>query len=545
MSTQVRDWLGEAGIVTQKRVLKDRRPYLYLFPRPTGKSHIIKKNAGVTHTVKFIPMMVKATLNSTENFVDIMIAPTLKQTCANLWRWVFEHIRYTPDGENEVVRAPHRTASDGKGDCDCMTGFLDSCLENVRRKTGWMFWIVNRITKYRSANFQHIYPIVITPTGERIILDCVTDKFNYEENYSAKEDHIMDLEFLNGFDGMELNENDEFFNGIDDEDEIGKLKIFQKVKDTIKKVGAKTKEVTKKVVHTTNAVNPATLLLRQGFLTAMKTNLMNVAGRMKWAYVSEEQAKKKGFDMKKYEKLRKLRDRMEKTFYGAGGKKENLKAAILNGKGNSGKEVSGFGLIPIYAMQSEGLTTREILGNDLYERENGGEVSGLGVVAAAAVASATAAIAAIAAALKEIGAVKAGEPNTDNPDAAGSTVDPKETDPTTEDATDNSGETNADSNGDSSNADSGSSNSNAKSNEKGDEATDPKFLDDPMGWIKANPGKSAVVALGTLGLVYGVYKLTKGKSKSEEAERNQPSNSRDRGNSNGAREEFHPIAIGN
>jgi hypothetical protein len=537
MSTQVRDWLGEAGIVSKKRVLKDRRPYLNMFPRPIGKSHIIKKNAGVTHTVKFIPMMVKATLKSTENFVDVMIAPDLKQTCENLWRWVFEHIRYTPDGQNEVVRAPHRTASDGKGDCDCMTGFLDSCLENVRRKTGWMFWIVNRITKYKGPNFQHIYPIVITPTGERIILDCVTDKFNYEENYSAKEDHIMDLEFLNGFDGMELYEDDSFFDGIE-EDEIGKLKIFQKAKETIKKVAVKTKEATKKVVHSVNRVNPATLVLRQGFLTAMKTNLMNVACRMKWSYLSIEDAKKKGLDMKRYEKLRKLRNRMEKTFYGAGGKPENLKEAILTGKGNAGKEVSGFGLIPIYAMQSEGLTTREILGNDLYEKESGGEVSGLGaVVAATAVASATAAIAAIAAALKEIGVVKKGEPDTDNPDAAGSTVDPKETEPTSDNPETESGT-------DSGETDSGNSNSNAKSTEK-EELPEPKFLDDPMGWVKDNPGKTFLIAAATAGVAFGVYKLTKGKSKSEDAERNQPNTSRDRGYSNNPREEFRPITIGN
>lgn len=531
------DWLGNAGVVTQKRVLKDRRPYLHLFPQPTGKSHTIKKNAGVAHTVKFIPMMVKATLYSTEKFVDTMIAPNLKQTCANLWRWVYDHIRYTPDGENEVVRAPHRTASDGKGDCDCMTGFLDSCLENVRRKTGWMFWIVNRITKYSRPNFQHIYPIVKTPTGEQITLDCVTEKFNYEEPFTEKQDHLMDLEFLNGFDGMELTDDALLF----ENDEMGKLNIFQKAKDTIHKVAEKTKEVTKKAVHTSNSVNPATLLLRQGFLTAMKTNLMNVAGRMKWAYVSEDQAKKKGFDMERYVKLRKLRDRMEKTFYGAGGKKENLKAAILNGKGNSGKEVSGFGIIPIYAMQSEGLTTREILGNDLYERENGGDFSGLGVVAATAVASATAAIAAIAAALKEIGVVKPGESNSDSPDTAGSTVDPKETEPTNEDPTEDNG-ANSDSSADSGN---GNSDASAKKGNEKDDTTDPKFLDDPMAWMKANKGKTALAVLGTVAIAYGIYRMTKDKSESEEAERNQSKTSRDRGNSRNAREEFHPIPIGN
>lgn len=531
MST-VRDWLGEAGVVTQQRRLKDRRPYLHLFPRPTGQSQIVKKNNTVAHTVKFIPMMVKATLHHTEQFVDEMIAPTLKETCANLWRWVFEHIRYTPDGENERVRAPGRFAHEGKGDCDCMTGFLDSCLENVRRKTGWLFLIVNRITKYKGPGWQHIYPIVITPAGERIILDCVTPYFNYEEPYSVKEDNLMDLEYLNGFDGLQLSE-DAHLLGVD-HDEIGKLKILEKAGAAIKNVVKKAGEVTKKVVHAVNVVNPATLLLRNGFLAAMKTNLLNVAGRIKWAYLSEEKAKAQGFDMKKYEQLRKLRDRMEKTFYGAGGKPENLKEAILTGKGNAGKEVSGFGLIPIYAMQSEGLTVRELLGNDLYERANG-ELSGLGEpVTATAIATATAAIAAIAAAIKQIGELRKGEPNTDNPDASGATIDPSETEPGSD-----SGTYTPDGSGSDAGSGSGGSN-NAK---QGDEP-EVKFLDDPMGWIKANPKTTALVAVGIVGTGFLIYKLTKGKSKdTNEGERDRPYSKRDRGYSNDAREEFEPVTI--
>lgn len=526
---EVRDWLGEAGVVTQKRVLKSRRPYLHLFPRPTGQSHIVKKDNTVAHTVKFIPIMVKATLHHTEQFVDEMIAPTLKETCEKLWRWVYEHIRYAADGENERVRAPGRTAHEGKGDCDCMTGFLDSCLENVRRKTGWRFLIVNRITKYK-AGWQHIYPFVITSTGERIFLDCVTEYFNYEEPFTVKEDNLMDLEYLNGFDGMELSE-DAYLLGVDNDDEIGKLKIFEKAGQAIKNAVKKTGEVTKKVVHAVNVVNPATLLLRNGFLAAMKTNMLNVAGRMKWSYLSEEKAKAKGFDMNRYAKLRKLRDRMEKTFYGAGGKIENLKEAILTGKGNAGKEVSGFGLIPIYAMQPEGVSVREILGDELYEKANGSlaGTDGLGVVAAAAIGSAAAAIAAIAAAIKDIGELRKGEPNTDNPDASGSTVDPTETEPTTD-----SGSTQPDG---------GGSNSGGSNNAKEGDETAVKFLDDPMGWIKENPKTTALVAVGIVGTGFLIYKLTKGKSKESEAERDRPYSKRDRGYSADAREEFHPVTI--
>ena len=34
-----------------------------------------------------------------------------------------------------------------------------------------------------------------------IIIDCVTEKFDYEVPFSEKKDYPMDLQYLNGFDG--------------------------------------------------------------------------------------------------------------------------------------------------------------------------------------------------------------------------------------------------------------------------------------------------------------------------------------------------------
>jgi hypothetical protein len=118
------------------------------------------------------------------------------------------------------------------------------------------------------------------------------------------------------------------------------------------------------------------VLLRNGLLASMKLNIFKVAQRLKWAYLTDADAKAKGVDMSKFERLKKVRAKLEGIFFSSGGKPENLKNAILKGKGNRGHEVQGF----------EG-----------YDDELGDPATG------ASLASATAVIASIAGILKSIG----------------------------------------------------------------------------------------------------------------------------------------------
>ncbi|HCZ34530.1 MAG TPA: hypothetical protein DHV26_01225, partial [Cytophagales bacterium] len=78
-----------------------------------------------------------------------------------------------------------------------------------------------------------------------------------------------------------------------DEDEMGNIfkKIGSKVKTVAKKVGTVAQKVGDKVgdgIRFINRyVNPATLLLRNGFLLAMKNNMMNVGGKLRYAYMTD------------------------------------------------------------------------------------------------------------------------------------------------------------------------------------------------------------------------------------------------------------------
>ena len=488
----VRNFLGEAGVAKAKRKLKDASAYEFLFPRAKGETITIKRNAGVKHTVKFIPQVVKETTNETQGIARTLLAETLYQTCKNIWQWVYDHIKYEKDETGkEQVRSPVRMFWDRKGDCDCFTTFIDSVLVNVSRMKKWPLKIVNRITKYSTENFQHIYPIVITPEGKRIVLDCVTEHFNYEEAYSEKQDHVvMDLEYLNGVDSCDMNDH-----LCDEEEESTVVKAEREADDLgkLKKSGR-----VKKAVHSVNRVNPATVALRNGLLLAMKLNVLNVAGRLKWSYLSEAKAREKKLKMDRWTKTKMIRERLEKIFYGAGGMPQNLREAILTGKGNKHNDVSGLGVVPIYSMEKNGMSIRDLIGAELYDKENAG-LSGLGVVTEASLAAATAALATLSQLLKQIGPVKDSESDSDNPDASGENVPPDETAPV-DNPKDDSGNDDAD--------------KNKNTDNKND---DTRFLDDPLTWMKNNPGKTAIGAAAIAALVYGGYKMISGKDEEEKA----------------------------
>ncbi|PTB98009.1 hypothetical protein C9994_00180 [Marivirga lumbricoides] len=181
------------------------------------------------------------------------------------------------------------------------------------------------------------------------------------------------------------------------------------VKNAAKFTGSK---ILKPVVSTINRyINPATILLRNGFLLAMKTNLMKVAERLRYGYLSDSEARKRGMNMSGFAKLKQAISKADKIYELAGGKKENLKKAILTGKGNNDKAVplSGIGLgSPLdfaeeYADPFERMVV-ELDADEIESMLQGSlEMEGLGVVVTGtAIAAASGAVASISALLSKI-----------------------------------------------------------------------------------------------------------------------------------------------
>ena len=428
----------------KRRHIKSGKEYDHLFPIAEGNNSTIRKNANVYHTVAFIPKVVNETLDQTKQLAEQLKANSTYESCKNIWHFVYEHINYKKDATGyEQIRSPARAWHDRFTgvDCDCYSVFISSILSNL----GISHTL--RITKYHRDYFQHIYPVVPFQNGY-ITMDCVTDRFNYEVPFSEKKDYPMDLQYLSGFDdGSEIN------GAGDGMAELGKL-IQRKMsggKKTlpvkartpvpvkkklplIKKKGAlltkgndpnpvqtpnplsngkkPKKKPFGKILNVVNKVNPATVLLRNGILASMKLNIKNTAGRLRWSYLSPQQASAKSIDPAKFQKLVNTRMKLEKIFFGAGGNPKNLKKAILGGKGNKDKAVNGlegFGVIDTDAVQymNEYTPMTELLGTEIYYDENINGMEGFGElgepITMSTIAAAAGVIAGIVAMLKDVG----------------------------------------------------------------------------------------------------------------------------------------------
>lgn len=488
-----------------KRKVKSGKEYDHFFPKPTGRTQTVQRNANVGHTVSFIPTVVMKTLYQTEQISGYLKGRNKYETCKNIWHFVYDHITYQKDAHGlEQVRSPSRAWADRHQgiDCDCYTTLISSILTNLKIPH------IYRITKYKDDNWQHIYPIVPINDNEYITIDCVVKRFNYEEPYKEKQDTPMDLQYLNGLDDELLNDIDlEGWDELGEFDELGAL-FKRKNKASSSSSGTKEKKgffkkvvsTVKKGVHAVNKVNPATVLLRNGLLASMKLNLMKVAGKLKWAYLSEADAQKQGILPDKHKKLKDVMSKLEKIFHGAGGETKNLKKAILTGKGNSKNQVpmSGFEDV-VYGVESfnEFTPLSTLLGHDIYHSENVEGIDGLGEpVTATAIAAASGAVASIAAIIKGIGELfPKGHKNEDGGGESGSAsetvdVDTSESNlPASREASDSSSDSTS---GDSNSGDAGSG--------------DPGFWEKNKTWLKPT-----AIAGGGIAALYIISKAMKPK----------------------------------
>lgn len=413
---------------TGARRIESGNQFNHLFLSPQGQNVRIKKRADLEDTVALMKRVIRETLTDTGKVANLLRLGNTKQTLANVWNFCFKHLQYRRDEENiEQVRRPARTWRDRKQgvDCDCMTVFIGSILLNLRIP----FVIRLSRNSMSATGFEHVYPVAITNQG-KVIMDCVVHQFNFQAPYLEIKDINMELQYLNGFDeDDDFNDEVDGFDGYDDEfDEYDDLEgLDGKQKRQEKKAARKAKREAKgplkerikkglqKGLHVINKLNPATALLRAGVLVSLKTNLFNVAGRLRYTYWTDEQARKNNVDMAKFQKLKQIRQKIEKVFFGAGGKPENMKKAILTGRGNRNKAVSvnGLGYVPIY----DDSNLRSIIGSDMYSDEfdsvkHPSGINGLGSISAgAAVAAASGIIGTIAGLIKKLsGIFKKGSP---------------------------------------------------------------------------------------------------------------------------------------
>lgn len=176
---------------------------------------------------------------------------------------------------------------------------------------------------------------------------------------AGEEDRLNDLEGMSAYD--EGHEDVELFygvNGLGSFDVLGKAKrqrkFFDKVKQAAKKAGQGIKKIAKGLIR----FNPLTVTIRGAVLLALKVNLMKVSSKLKWGYLTEDEAKAKGFNMDEWRKVKAQVQKAENMFVKVlQGKAENFKRAIL--KGRAGK-LSGTDLGFVVAAGTAASTTAAV-----------------------------------------------------------------------------------------------------------------------------------------------------------------------------------------
>lgn len=289
-----------------------------MVPRPTGKTEKIGRNMDLPDTMALISRKINAESWQTRALaLEIAKGKTPREACRALHGFILGHIAYEEDASGtEQVRSPARLVADAKGDCDCYSVFLGCCLKEL----GIPFFLRLSWNYAGREKPNHIYAVAVLE-GRQTVMDPVAGAFEAEANYFKKQDFdplknlYMDLHALNGL------------------DELGKLRLLKK------KDGSATGF--SKVLNVANKINPLAMALRGGLNLALRANLMNVAGRLRWAYANRESAIAAGLDATALDKISKALAHLETAWNAGGGNKSNLKEAILESKGNADKAVLG------------------------------------------------------------------------------------------------------------------------------------------------------------------------------------------------------------
>lgn len=116
---------------------------------------------------------------------------------------------------------------------------------------------------------------------------------------------------------------------------VEKPKDKKKLKDIVKNVATKLKkEIKDGVQHPGHALirfSPATIAIRKGTLIALDINLFHIAMKLYIGYLSESEAKAKGYDLVEWKKAVAVTQKAENAFYGMGGTRETFKASCKKG----------------------------------------------------------------------------------------------------------------------------------------------------------------------------------------------------------------------
>jgi hypothetical protein len=117
--------------------------------------------------------------------------------------------------------------------------------------------------------------------------------------------------------------------------------VKQNVKQKTQNIKQKAKQAAAKIKKAVVKNNPVSVAARTGMLVAMKTNLLKIAEKLKWGYLTESEARESGLDIAEWGNAKTQLKKAENLFVNKlKGSAEKFKQAILKGRAGGLKGVT-------------------------------------------------------------------------------------------------------------------------------------------------------------------------------------------------------------
>lgn len=145
-------------VASSRRSIKPGWEYNQYFKKPEGTDPLLSKDASVYDTLDLIKSVVAKCHPQCAAIAKVLRGSTVKQSCKNIWDFLYNHIQYKLDKENEEqLRSPNRSWADRRSgiDCDCFAIFASCILTQMSIDHSL------RMCEIKGKGyFQHIYVVV-------------------------------------------------------------------------------------------------------------------------------------------------------------------------------------------------------------------------------------------------------------------------------------------------------------------------------------------------------------------------------------------------
>lgn len=149
-----------------------------------GRRYLVDANGNTNDIIRAILQADAVCQPFTASLAPVLRGSTVTDTCRNLWQFWKDHVKYKEDPDNfQFVKSPRELYHSGEGDCKSYSIALASCLKNLGIPYMYRF-----VTEEAGKDFHHVYIVAKPQHGSEIIIDCVLDRFNYQNPYARKRD---------------------------------------------------------------------------------------------------------------------------------------------------------------------------------------------------------------------------------------------------------------------------------------------------------------------------------------------------------------------